>query len=234
MLLGNKKRIYMYYTFKIGSRPKLSDITIRDVPITKARKLTTIAVIDDQEFGYLEPLRSHGYVLKDLGDITDIEAVAAYDIAICDIKGVGSAFRSKYEGAHVISEIRNQFPDKYIIAFSGGQFDPSYKKFFDKCDRSIKKDADMDEWCTILDETVALLGNPISRWSRARSVLIQSGVDLYDVMNLEIEYIKAIQKKSPDDLQKAFSSVSASNNRDLLSDVGAGLGVFLGKLIANI
>lgn len=224
----------MYYTFKIGRRPKLSDIAIRDVPIAKARKLNSIGVIDDQKFGYFEALRSHGFIMNELGDISDVSAVAAYDIVICDIKGVGSAFGSRYEGAHVISEIRNQYPDKYIIAFSGGQFDPSYKRFFDKCDLSIRKDADMEDWCIALDETSALLGDPIKRWLRTRSILVDSGIDLYDIMNLEIEYIKAIKEKSPDELQKAFSSVSASNNRDLLADIGAGLGTFLGKLIANM
>lgn len=224
----------MYKSFSIGKRPSLKDIEIKESPVVKLRQITSIAIIDDKPFAYINALTTLEYNVNELGDISDINAVASYDIIVCDIRGVGSTFGSTFGGAYLIGEIRNRFPDKYIIAFSGGQFDPTFKKFFDKCDASLKKDADIEEWTGVLDQAVSLLGSPIKRWLRARSVLIESGIDLFDVACLEIEFVKAISEKSPDELQKAFGSVGAKYDRDLLTDIGAGLGAFVGKLITNV
>lgn len=223
----------MHILFSIGRRPSISDISMKDLTQTNIRNLSSIAVIDDQKFMYAEILRSHGFNLTEIGDITDLEAVASYDIVVCDIKGVGASFGSKYEGAHVISELRKHYPDKYLIAFSGGQFDPSYKRFFDSCDVSIKKDADMDDWTIMLDSAAEQLSNPAKRWLRVRTILMQEGIDIYEILQLEIEYVKAVINRSPDALIKAFSG-KKHKNRELIAHIGAGLGAFIGKLIATI
>src|SRR4051794_31715072 len=76
------------------------------------RSRVEIAVIDDQEFPYLELLTRHGFRLRHFKDIDDIQAIHAYPIVLCDIKGVGKHFQSRYEGAHLISEFRKRYPAK--------------------------------------------------------------------------------------------------------------------------
>lgn len=77
------------------------------------RNLVPIVCIDDQGMQYDQILINHGFNLKVLSDITDIRAVSDYPIVICDIKGIGKSFGSKFEGGHIIEEIHKNYPEKY-------------------------------------------------------------------------------------------------------------------------
>jgi hypothetical protein len=142
-------------------------------------------------------LRAHGFKITELGgDIKSVDQVAAYPIVICDIRGVGLAFGSRYEGAHVISEIRKAFPDKYLIAFTGMTYDASYNEKLIAADKSTTKDAPIDLWTQLLESGLRSVGDPRERWIRLRATLLTRGVELYDILLLEQAFIKAISERS--------------------------------------
>jgi hypothetical protein len=181
--------------FHFGTPSKLTELVLGCPDISVLKKKMHIAIIDDETFHRLDALRTHGFNLNPLGDINSIDAVSSFDIIVCDIKGVGSAFGSSYEGAHVISEIRKAYPDKYIISFSGATFDASYNEAFSTADASLPKDSNINQWVASLEKGLKSVGDPMQRWLRFRENLLKKGVDIFEVFNLEQQFIKAIKKK---------------------------------------
>lgn len=189
--------------FQIGKPRALSDIAVSFNPSRKTRAAIPIALIDDGEFGYLEHLRENGYALTQYHDISDTRMVAEYPIVVCDIKGVGTNLSAKYQGAHVIAELRKTYPDKFLVVYSSFTFDTSYNRFFAMADTSLNKDAPLDEWVEKLDRAARTMADPAKRWERVRNDLLLNGqLSLFQLLNLEQAFIKAMRNKSA----AAFSS----------------------------
>lgn len=140
-----------------------------------------ILIIDDNDFEYLDFLKNHRFDLTYFPDIQSIESAKEYEIILCDINGVGKKFESKYEGAHIISEIHKKYPFKTIIAYTGYTHDPTYNKFFRLADFVFKKDMDGDEWLENLDLAIDSAVNPQKRWIKLREFLIQNNVSLFEI-----------------------------------------------------
>jgi hypothetical protein len=157
------------------------------------RSSVPMLLIDDEEFPYLEDLQQHEFRIKAVPDIDDIHAVEAYSIILCDITGVGKKFKSDFQGAHLISEIRKFYPSKVIIAYTGQQFDARFNAYFKLADRVIKKDIDGERWIEFLDEAIRDATDPVVRWEKLRDHLIHKGISLKTVMTLEDAYVKAVQ-----------------------------------------
>lgn len=99
----------MYFEF--GRPELLSSLTLTCPELRELKQKVQIAIIDDHKLPMAKSLQSHGFQLAELGgDIRSVEQVSAYPIVICDIKGVGKAFGSPQEGAHVLAEIRKPTP----------------------------------------------------------------------------------------------------------------------------
>lgn len=128
-----------------------------------------------------------------------------FDIIICDIQGVGKNFGSKYEGGHLIKEINNKYPLKYLVAFSGKSFDMTYNQFFSLCDTVMQKHADISEWTGCLDKATINLSDPIYIWKKARKMLLENQEDLNLVSKLEQAYLKSIVKNNKDFWNKTTS-----------------------------
>lgn len=192
--------------------PRLSELR-RFIPsFTQAKRGVDIAIIDDEPFSRLEQLRTHGFQVSELGgDIRSVDQIKAYPIVICDIKGVGLAFGSKLEGAHVIGEIRKAHPDKYLIVFSGGTFDARYNECLSMADASITKDQGIDYWVAALERAVKEVTDPTMRWLRFRSRLAEQGVDAVDIFTMESLYIKAVRKKDPSEFRVDKDSYAISD-----------------------
>ena len=151
---------------QLGTPKKLSDLKFSTLIESVERRGTRIAVIDDEPFTRAAALRASGFDLIELGDIRSIESVSSYSVIICDIRGVGATFESKFEGAHVISEIRKIFPDKYLIAFTGMTYDATYNDKLAKADVSATKDIDTEAWTQILENGIREVTDPTRRWLR--------------------------------------------------------------------
>lgn len=218
----------MYFEF---GRPRdFSSMRFSLSDLSQIKRGTQIAVIDDQPFKRADALRRHGFNILEVGDIRSIDQVAAYPIVVCDIRGVGVHFDSSLEGAHLISEIRKSYPDKFLVTYSGAQFDVSYNQSLKSVDLSIEKDASTEKWVAILDEGVSVANCPRRRWLRFRSMLLSRGIELHDVFRLEQGYIKAIESR---DHSKMKIEGVAENSKELVSNfVNFSLKYLIGALVA--
>jgi hypothetical protein len=91
----------MFYTF--GKPLGIKDLNIPGLKLKSIeRKQVPILIIDDEEFEYLDHIKTHRFDVEYFEDIQSIESAENYEIILCDIQGVGKKFKSKFEGAHVI------------------------------------------------------------------------------------------------------------------------------------
>lgn len=178
-----------------GKTHELSELDNLNRDAEFKRNAVDILCIDDQGLQYEEIIRHHGFNIRVLKDIEDIRSVADYPVVICDIKGIGKAFNSPFEGGHIIQEIKKHYPSKVVIAFSGHQFDAKYNKYFKMSDYVLSKDIDSDQWVDILDETVRKITSPIEQWKRIRQYLVDNNVSTKVIFQLEQEYISAVLEK---------------------------------------
>lgn len=197
---------------------KLSEIKSENKNPQSLRRSHDMAVIDDEPFSQSQQLRNIGFSIIEVGDINNLKSIESYPIVICDIHGVGKAFGSTVEGAYVISEIRKQYPDKYIIAYSTNSFNMGYQSYINKADLSLSKANTIQEWTEILDGAVDVISDPKRRWVRMRGELLTSGMELYDIFNLEQSYIKSVIEKSEEPLSEKCNSLELDPRiKDLMS-----------------
>ena len=171
--------------FIVGKTRDLSELKTMDNAYQPDRAAIAILCIDDQGLEYEAIIRNHGFNIKVLRDVEDIKSVSDYPVIICDIKGIGRVFGSKYEGGHIIQEIKSKYPEKVVIAYTGQQFDATYNQFFTLADFTLTKDVDSDVWVALLDQTIKKVVSPIEQWKRMRSFLIEREVSLKTVFQLE-------------------------------------------------
>lgn len=222
-LITGQKEIFDMY-LHLGRPESIEKLgRVRDsLDLSVVAPTIAICVIDDEPFPYLEIIRSHNFRVREYRDIEDINVVREYEIVLCDIKGVGKSFGSKYEGAHVISLIRSRFPDKVIIAYTGHQHDANYNQYLVKSDFVMKKDSDSTEWIETLDEAVKRTLDPIEKWKRVRADLLERRVPIFDVAMLEHQYsarmltgagefpTKKLLDRLPQDARGVLTSLVAS------------------------
>ena len=145
----------MYFT--IGKPKNVNVLNTADYQFSKPKRSDVpIVIIDDQDVPYIEDLRYNGFNVMHIKDIDQIDSIKGFEIIICDIRGIGKKFKSNFEGAHIISEIRRVYPFKIIIGYTAYTFDPTYNKYLSLADDVFKKDIDIDEWITHLDSIIIL------------------------------------------------------------------------------
>ena len=206
-----------------GKPNRLSAVGQTQLDVAELKRRFDIGVLDDEPFVQANALRAHGFRIVELGgDIKSVEQVASYPIVICDIKGVGRAFGSKYEGAHVLSEIRKAYPDKYLVAFTGMTYDASYNEKLNSADKSATKDTSIDLWTQTLETGLRAVGDPRERWIRLRPTLLSKGVELYELLLLEQAFIKSIDQHDVGAFSKKTKSLQMSGELgDLLAKFAA-------------
>ena len=165
----------------------------------KARE--KILLIDDRPFTKFQSLINNGFKLTKLDDVRSIEQVEPYAVIACDVEGVGSNFGSEFQGAHVISEIRKSYPDKYLIAFTAASHTALYSEMLKSADLRTAKDADINSWIGYLETALQTIGDPRLRWFRMRSFLLSFGYDTFTVLKLEQAYIKSVTNRDASHLR---------------------------------
>lgn len=195
----------MYFQF--GTPLRLHEID-KTPDLKRLRREITIAIIDDDHFRFKEQLETNGYRVQELGpDISAVEQLEAYSVVACDIRGVAPKFGSDQEGAHLISEVRKIYPDKYLIAYTGSGYDARLNNKVSSADSSLNKDVPFDFWHSELEKAIKSMGNPKVRWMRFRKALAEDGIDAWDLFNLEQAFIRSIIDNDP----------NAVRNRKLIS-----------------
>ncbi|WP_396594393.1 hypothetical protein [Brevundimonas sp. R86498] len=182
------------------------------------RSTVPIAVIDDQPFAPQTNLQSYGYNISQIGDIKSLGEVSKYPLILCDIMGVGRHFDHKLQGASLITELKKNYPEKIVIAYTGAALnDRAVKVAADRADRILKKDIDIDEWVDALDRATREAVDPYIIWNKVRARFVEMGVDTKDMIAFEDAYVRSVQSRDI-----TFSAVKAAgNDQSLRSDAKA-------------
>lgn len=198
------------------------------------RKNFQIAVIEDKVFPCLDELRNHQYNITVFPDIARLSVLADFDIVISDIKGVGKHFGSSLEGAHMIEEIHKRFPNKYLIAYSGSTYNPTYNRYFKLCDDTKKKSVDVHEWVTTIDRALELINDPVFQWEKTRQILISQRFSLEQISSIEKAYAKSILKKNMSSLEKVVTKNQSYSDSPLSKIAIDSIAAFCSSFISNL
>ena len=144
--------------------------------IHEIRKITPIAVIDDMDFYPMRNLTNNDFNCRHFRDIPNLDMVRDFPIVLVDLLGIGLELNPVSQGAHVIREIKSRFPDKYVIAYTGGADQQLLAPSVSAADQFTHKDTSIDDWCALLDEAIGVVKNPILMWKKLRHKLLDEGV----------------------------------------------------------
>lgn len=160
------------------------------------RSKVNVAVIDDEPFAPQANLSSYGYKIDPIGDIKDIHELEEYGIVLCDIIGVGRYFDKSTQGASIISEIKLNYPEKIVLAYTGAMLNQSSARLAgQRADKIIKKDADIEEWITVLDGYCDDVMDPYQVWKKIRKRLVEMDASTKNILILEDAYVASVESR---------------------------------------
>lgn len=159
------------------------------------REDVKMVLIDDEQFPYLDLLKQHKFNIDTLDDINSLTTLEAYDVILCDLSGVGKSFNEQYQGAYLVKEIYKRYPFKIIISYTGISFDARYNEYLKYADFSVKKDIESEAWVEKLDKAIEMVSDIEKRWTRIRDYLLDNNVSLFEVMLLEDNLVRSVEKK---------------------------------------
>jgi len=191
------------------------------------RSSVKILIIDNENVPSLERLRRNDFSIKHLKNCNDVSAVSEYEIILVDIFGVATELSETYQGAFLISEIRKKYPSKVIIGFSSQTYSAAFDKYCRMADSFYIKDLDAENWLENLDEAIKLCVNPEYQWKKLRDHLLSINVPIFNVMQLEDNFVDVIQTK-----KGSFPDKKRLDN--LNSDIKAILQSFAASLLFKI
>lgn len=195
-----KKRLYLEQLNRQGN----------DLLIDRAN--IKIAIIDDMDVPYLDSLQRSGYNVRHYRDIEDFDMLKSYSVIVCDIKGVGKKFRSRLEGAYIIKEARQLYPEKYIIAMSSAVYKINVAKIIEVADDKIIRDTDLDRVINSISKAVDTMRSNKLRWLRLRDNLLNvHNMDLHDVWGIEQDFIASMLRKDKSKLENSKAVAHAND-----------------------
>ncbi|MBT3139687.1 hypothetical protein KL867_01340 [Ruegeria litorea] len=179
------------------------------------RSAVKIAIIDDEKFKAHGNLTNYGYKIQELPDIKSLDQVRDFDVILCDLMGVGQNFDQAIGGASIIKEVKENYPTKFVIAYTGARANTTEanaaKQF---ADDFLKKDDEITKWVKKLDYAIDFASDPYERWLVTRQGLIDLEVDLRQIVELESAYVEAIETNDQDfsGMQEILGKVDLGGN----------------------
>lgn len=155
------------------------------------RRAVEIVVVDDEQFQPLEALRAHQFQITTLNDLSDVRMIDRFPIILCDLHGVGAQLNATQQGAHLIKEIKGNYPEKYVIAYTGTGQSPLLQAAFSVSDAYLPKDTHIEDWVSTLDRAIETLTNPITVWKKYRIRLLDAGVTPSQLASLEDAFVSS-------------------------------------------
>ena len=172
------------------------------IPNIEKRKKIQILVIDDLIFNPEHNLRNNQFQLSIFKDIQRIDQVKDYDIILCDVNEIGLELSEESQGAFIIKEIKKNYPQKIVIAYTAGSRNSNLViAAREYADDYIRKDASIEAWVDLLDHCINEFTHPIIQWKKQRTLLLDSGMELGDLMQIEqiiLKNLKLIFSKETD------------------------------------
>ena len=174
----------MLKPFVIGKFHSINELDSMTFSYKKdLRERIRFLIIDDEPFVYLEKLRNAKFNVTQIPDITDLHAIAEYNVVICDINGVGNTFSSEYGGAFVLSQMKQLYPDKQYAYYSGKPIYTTRMMALLGNITSITKDAEIDQWTSYFDKFIENSANPKFAWKQMKELCVAND-----------EYVRVIKK----------------------------------------
>jgi hypothetical protein len=193
-IMFDKFRVYQ--TAHLLERPELQ--VWRTMNERDRRAKIIIGVIDDAPFEPKQNLENTGYKIEYLGNPNTVDVVLKCHIVLCDLQGVGVALDPQKQGAFFIDEIKKNYPEKYVIAYTGGGLNASISRdAMTASDGFLKKDASIEEWRDKLDGLIVDLLDPYRVWQRQRLSLVKRNIDTFTILKLEDAFVRSIIAREP-------------------------------------
>jgi hypothetical protein len=168
-------------------------------------------------------------------DIQNLDVVRRYPVVLCDLDGVGKTLNPKQQGAFVVSEIKKNFPEKKVIAYTGGGRPELVGMIVSYADGFVKKDAGVDEWVEKLDRAILDIVNPAYIWRGYRARLLDAGVSPYQLAELEDLFVLKAIKGEPFSgtllSEKSTNMSLPTPARELLVSIASNAGLEIAKEI---
>lgn len=187
-----------------------AEAVLKNYSLSRLKRSTDILVIDDEPFTYMEALKNSEFNIEYKEDLSSLKEVEAYQIILCDIKGVGKFLQSRFEGAYLVQQIKEKYPNKTVIIYSGNAFTTSYQTYINYADYSMEKGNTLESWTSLLTKIIREKANPVNQWIKTRDELLRIGAPILEVAKLEDRYVAAIKKESFESLEKLAGTVNSS------------------------
>lgn len=185
---------------------------LKQVSISKLKREFDILVIDDDEFPLLTDLQKHEFNIAYRQDISDIKDVEPYQIILCDINGVGKFLGSDSDGAYLGYQIKNKYPEKIVISYTADNTSVKNQKYIGAVDEIIPKGTSIEDWASLLDNTIKGFADPIKAWKKIQSQLIDANVSTKEIAKIEHRYVRAVKTSNLKSLEKLSSGSSEVAN----------------------
>lgn len=193
--------------FKPESINSLRDFNVfNGVEFSVLKRNTKVLIIDDDDIVVLNSLKKQDYDVEQKKDIESLNEIAAYDIVFCDVKGVGKMFSATYEGAHLVKQIKKQFPDKMVISYSAIGYDSKYEEYLAYADARVAKGSTIEDWTNIIDEGIEKKANPTVLWINTRNKLLDASVPIAQIAKYESKYVRAVKRGQFESMKKLYES----------------------------
>lgn len=190
-----------YIKYSLADIPDMT-VRLKANGIKELRQKAEILIIDDEEVVFENYLQKNGFHITHKRDIDTIRDVADYSVVMCDIRGVGASLGYEKEGAYLIKEIKANYPNKQVVAYTGSSYDTTYNDYFKLADAVTDKGTSIDDWVTILDTQIQKAADPRFQWEILRKRLFENGINTATVADIEDCYVRAVKKKDFDILRK--------------------------------
>ena len=117
-----------------------------------------ILFIDDETFSMVKIIKKAGWdntsMKKDINNMDDPTLRAAH-IVFVDINGVGKALQFHKQGIGLAAAIKDRFPEKKVVIYSGQSNGDRFDKDLHKVDGHIAKNAEPFEFETLINNFMA-------------------------------------------------------------------------------
>ena len=190
---------------------------MNDKSLSQLKKATEILIVDDDAFTYLDALKKHEYNIEYKSDLESLKDVEAYDIILCDIRGVGKFLQSDYEGAYLAKQIKEKYPNKIVISYTANDYDPKFQEYLNYSDSIIAKGTSLEDWSALLDAKIKECVDPVKQWENLRNMLLKEGVSTIKVAQIESKYVGAVKNKNFESIKKMYEKNTSKEAEIMLS-----------------
>jgi hypothetical protein len=117
-ILSFLKDIFISLWHLVKNPKKKKDFPLSDSDV---KEKVNILFIDDEPFEYVDRIKDAGWNVNQIGDISNLddEHLKRAHIVFLDYVGVGNNLSPKEQGIGLLKAIKNKYPNKIIIFYSG-------------------------------------------------------------------------------------------------------------------